>query len=129
MSPEAPVIPDPPASNEQAPVAPIVPEVIPPAPTTPEAAAPEAPAPALITVPENIQADLDARKAERESAQAAAAATRVIGPAPGVVPAPVATNAAPVDNGLGGRSGLGVIEVPMPPDPSKVPGWNGEVRH
>lgn len=27
-----------------------------------------------------------------------------------------------------GRSGLGVIEVPMPADPSKVPGWNGQVR-
>lgn len=28
-----------------------------------------------------------------------------------------------------GRFGLGVIEAPMPANPSKVPGYNGIVRH
>lgn len=32
------------------------------------------------------------------------------------------------DESLDGRSGLGKVEVPMPADPSKVPGWNGDVR-
>ena len=134
MSPEAPsVIPDPPASEvvAEVPAAP-VPEMISPPPAGPEAVAtPEVAPPVLITVPESIQADLDAKsQAEQAAAQAAAdAAKRVIGPAPGILPTPTEIVTPPTDNGLGGRFGMGVVEAPMPPDPSKVPGWNGEVRH
>ncbi len=131
MSPEAPVIPDAPVSDEQteSPVA-AAPEAIPPAPAGPDSATPEVTAPALITVPEDIQDSLDAtRKAQELTAQATAdAAKRVVGPAPGVLPSPVEATQAPVGNNLGGRFGMGVVDAPMPPDPSKVPGWDGEVR-
>ena len=69
-------------------------------------------APKLIEVPEHLKPESIRDGSVRavlgsEAVEAAQAATRE----------------------LDGRSGLGVTEVPMPADPSRVPGWEDDIRH
>lgn len=109
--------------------------------------------PEQIVVPETIQppvvAEVPTQTSEQisvpsgtevtpaPSAPEATAAANVIGMPPVAETAPVGalpvqqnteTTPAPAEDDKG-RFGMGVIETSMPADPSKVPGWTGEVRH
>ncbi|MFZ2126278.1 MAG: hypothetical protein WAV04_02085 [Candidatus Microsaccharimonas sp.] len=109
--------------------------------------------PEQIVVPETVQppvaAEVPTQASEQisvpsgtevtpaPSAPEATAAANVIGMPPVAETAPVEalpvqqnteTTPAPVEDDKG-RFGMGVIETSMPADPSKVPGWTGEVRH
>jgi hypothetical protein len=97
---------------------------------SPESQSPAPKSEGFITPPPFVQENSDAvkRREEQEfAARTAAAAQKFIAEVPGVEtpqpqPAPLITN------GLGGRSGLGVIPVDMPADPSHVVGWNDDVK-
>lgn len=88
----------------------------------------------LIVIPNEMQQDLEAQRIleasnkfeeQRIYEQAAEAARQIISNPPVTeVTAPQAVQTSSADKNMG-RSGLGVFEVPMPADPSKVSGWNG----
>lgn len=111
---------------------------IPPAPEDVRPTAPEAYEPKLIVMPKEMQQDIEAQRVleasdrlevQKLNEQAIEAARQIISNHPRgyEVTAPLAAQATPEDTDMG-RSGLGKFYVPMPADPSKVPGWPGQTR-
>ena len=143
QTPSNEITPPPASAPEQVEEVSTAPDVfILPPPAGPETAAVEPAAPIeLPPMPESIATALEEQRlaaAEQHAAYEASvaeAARHIIETEPGYdpnAPAPVAVEA-PVTDGPtvisvdGGKFGNGIIETPMPPDPTRVPGWNGQI--
>ena len=113
-----------------------------PPPAAPEAVVVPPVAPIeLPPMPESIATALEEQRriaAEQHAAYEASvaeAAKRIIETEPGYDPNTSVAVEAPVTEEPkvisvdGGKFGNGIIETPMPPDPSRVPGWNGNVQN